>query len=406
MPPTSRLLVPLIMIISTFLLAHSSSILQKGLSGTFFDKVIVNEGNATRFVAISSPTVAPTSDPRQFENRTLHICGFDRGDLANYLFPELKKQSHDSLQLNTTSTNNSLLVYGLFGPCPLRRKPKRYDIGIEWISNHWNGKTLSINGEGTRRANGFVVPANLYQIGMAPSNHNNSIQIIFAAIALIGHYPEKQWHQIFNHSLKPQSTKKRFCVYAVSNCVDFREEAADAIAALYASDNNDDATNGNRSTIKTVYQGGQCKGKNGTLLEDLAWQSKKYVGPASAKWAGNSRLYRDYRFCLVMENEAIAGYITEKILNAFLAGCIPIYYGTEQIFDVFNSRAFVYYNISNPAPALERIRNLEDDAAALQQVMENEPILANGEATIEKYFSLADHVGSGNLKNKIRFLLA
>jgi alpha(1,3/1,4) fucosyltransferase len=51
---------------------------------------------------------------------------------------------------------------------------------------------------------------------------------------------------------------------------------------------------------------------------------------------------------LAMENRAARGYNTEKIINAFQAGSIPIYYGTTEVFDVFNARAFVFYNVSDP----------------------------------------------------------
>ena len=37
----------------------------------------------------------------------------------------------------------------------------------------------------------------------------------------------------------------------------------------------------------------------------------------------NDALFRHYRFCLVMENTVKPGYITEKIINAFMGGCIP-----------------------------------------------------------------------------------
>jgi hypothetical protein len=40
-----------------------------------------------------------------------------------------------------------------------------------------------------------------------------------------------------------------------------------------------------------------------------------------------------------MENKRANGYITEKILNTFLAGCIPIYYGTTEILNIFNKKA-------------------------------------------------------------------
>jgi Glycosyltransferase family 10 (fucosyltransferase) C-term len=66
------------------------------------------------------------------------------------------------------------------------------------------------------------------------------------------------------------------------------------------------------------------------------------------KWTGNARTLRRNRFVLAMENKAVRGNITEKIVNAFLAGSIPIYYGTTEIFDVFNASSFVFSNVSDP----------------------------------------------------------
>ena len=42
-----------------------------------------------------------------------------------------------------------------------------------------------------------------------------------------------------------------------------------------------------------------------------------------------------------MENTISEGYVTEKILNAFLAGSIPIYYGDKLAKEIFNPDSFV-----------------------------------------------------------------
>lgn len=98
------------------------------------------------------------------------------------------------------------------------------------------------------------------------------------------------------------------------------------------------------------------------------------------------------------------GYITEKIINAFLSGCIPIYYGTAEIFDIFNEKAFIYYNVSDPEPALKQVAYLESNETAYNETL-NQPILANGERTIEKYFSYSDKVGKGMVKHRIRKMM-
>ncbi len=39
---------------------------------------------------------------------------------------------------------------------------------------------------------------------------------------------------------------------------------------------------------------------------------------------------RDYRFCITYENAQVPGYVTEKLMHAKMAGCIPIYWGDSK----------------------------------------------------------------------------
>mmetsp|Transcript_7064 Transcript_7064/g.17371 ORF Transcript_7064/g.17371 Transcript_7064/m.17371 type:complete len:107 (+) Transcript_7064:2-322(+) len=98
------------------------------------------------------------------------------------------------------------------------------------------------------------------------------------------------------------------------------------------------------------------------------------------------------------------GYVTEKILNAFLGGCIPIYYGTSQIFDIFNRHAFIFWDINHPTEAMTTIRQLEDDDELYQQML-SETILNDGKTTIDKYFSLYPTIENGSLNQHVRQLL-
>jgi hypothetical protein len=108
-----------------------------------------------------------------------------------------------------------------------------------------------------------------------------------------------------------------------------------------------------------------------------------------------------YRFGLAMENANYPGYVTEKLPNAFLAGGVPVYYGTTDVFNLFNKDAFIYYDIDDPQAALDRIAYFETNRTAYAEVLA-QPILANGERTLEEYFSLSDDVGGGKLKQRIR----
>jgi hypothetical protein len=55
--------------------------------------------------------------------------------------------------------------------------------------------------------------------------------------------------------------------------------------------------------------------------------------------------YKDYKFVLAMENKMVDGYVTEKIINAFYSGAIPIYWGSSNITEFFNKDAFI--NVSD-----------------------------------------------------------
>lgn len=56
------------------------------------------------------------------------------------------------------------------------------------------------------------------------------------------------------------------------------------------------------------------------------------------------RYQEGFKFSIAFENANVAGYTTEKILQAFLAGSIPIYYGNPKIGQEINVDAFINCN--------------------------------------------------------------
>jgi GR25 family glycosyltransferase involved in LPS biosynthesis len=75
--------------------------------------------------------------------------------------------------------------------------------------------------------------------------------------------------------------------------------------------------------------------------------------------------YRKYKFALVCENSQSNGYITEKLLHAKLAGCVPIYWGAQDVTLDFNKEAFI--NVSDYTSfddLLQAIENLDKDTGA------------------------------------------
>lgn len=53
----------------------------------------------------------------------------------------------------------------------------------------------------------------------------------------------------------------------------------------------------------------------------------------------------DYKFNLALENSAIPGYVTEKIVEPFAAGTVPIYWGAPDVARDFNPESYI--NVSD-----------------------------------------------------------
>jgi hypothetical protein len=75
-----------------------------------------------------------------------------------------------------------------------------------------------------------------------------------------------------------------------------------------------------------------------------------------------------------MENTKIGHYITEKIINGFRAGTIPIYWGSQHVTKYFNSKRFLIIEDTSDSSmnsVIDKMVNMSDEEY-LQIV--NEPI--------------------------------
>jgi hypothetical protein len=50
---------------------------------------------------------------------------------------------------------------------------------------------------------------------------------------------------------------------------------------------------------------------------------------------------KKYKFCICFENSVFPGWVTERIFDCFLAGCIPVYLGDPNITDKIPDNAFI-----------------------------------------------------------------
>ena len=147
------------------------------------------------------------------------------------------------------------------------------------------------------------------------------------------------------------ASKEEFCNYVYSNGDGdpFRQELFKAI-----------------SGYKKVLSGGAFLNNIGYKVDDLESFQKKF------------------KFSIACENSYYTGYTTEKIINAFNARTIPIYWGNPDISDIINTKAMINcHDYPDMESLIEEIRRLDnDDEAYLQKLME--PILVD-ENMVTKY---------------------
>jgi hypothetical protein len=75
-------------------------------------------------------------------------------------------------------------------------------------------------------------------------------------------------------------------------------------------------------------------------------------------------LLGQYKFTIAFENTAYPGYVTEKIIDAMVAGSVPIYLGAPDIGDHVPQNAFIDASaFPNPLALADRLEQLTEPEA-------------------------------------------
>ena len=81
------------------------------------------------------------------------------------------------------------------------------------------------------------------------------------------------------------------------------------------------------------------------FIEELNKYKKVDMGGKYNNNVGNItnkiEFFSKYKFTIAMENTEADGYVSEKIIDSFLSGSIPIYYGDYMIDEYINPNSFI-----------------------------------------------------------------
>ena len=113
------------------------------------------------------------------------------------------------------------------------------------------------------------------------------------------------------------------------------------------------------SKYKTVDMGGRYRNNvGGTIKNKIEFLSS-------------------YKFSIGMENSEGDGYFSEKILDSYLAGTIPIYFGDYTIDEFINPKSFILIRDRNDIKEkIEYIKKIDNDDELYKKIL-SEKVITN-----------------------------
>lgn len=86
-------------------------------------------------------------------------------------------------------------------------------------------------------------------------------------------------------------------------------------------------------------------------------------------------LLKEYKFCLCPENSIYDGYVTEKLIDAYAGGTLPIYSGDVSVINDFNDAAYINYQFVRDMDMLVKKVMRTDLADEVYKTMYEQPLL-------------------------------
>ena len=154
----------------------------------------------------------------------------------------------------------------------------------------------------------------IFDVNFIPSEitADNIIPFPFGLFNII-HANETQNVGHLVNTRRLQENKQKFCIFAVSNGAGEQR---------------------NRFFHKlSEYKKVDSCGRHLTNMENCPgnWGSKEYL-----------EFISQYKFMICFENGSVPDYLTEKVINAYVANTIPIYWGCPNVSDYVNMDAILY----------------------------------------------------------------
>lgn len=103
-----------------------------------------------------------------------------------------------------------------------------------------------------------------------------------------------------------------------------------------------------------LYGRGWDQPSAGISAADQHAARKVYAGAIAPGALPKREVLNGYRFAICFENCVFPGYVTEKLFDCFLAGCVPVYWGAPDITDFVPEQTFIDFRHFGSLAELDR----------------------------------------------------
>jgi len=229
----------------------------------------------------------------------------------NIFLPILKKY----FDVEVTTQNPDVVIHSIFGG--MKETPKYKCKKILFLGENHRPQRFGSD----------------YSISFDPHSDTNFRLPLWQYFLILNPNMKKR---LFGPRIQHESFH-RFCSFTVSNPNNFMRNSAYDLLNSY----------------KKVSSYGRFKTNDLSLQK---WSQGKY-------WRDAKDLFFEgvkHKFSLVFENNGYPWYCTEKLMDAFLAGSLPIYWGDPKIKEDWNTDAFI--NINDYDNWLNKIKELDENS--------------------------------------------
>lgn len=121
-------------------------------------------------------------------------------------------------------------------------------------------------------------------------------------------------------------------------------------------------------------------------VDALGWHLNNTGVVVKPGWLAKIRTLARYRFAFAFENEAHPGYVTEKPLDAFQAGAIPLYWGCPLTAREINPDSLIdLTGCDDDGAACDRVLAVADDYDRWRALRETSPFLGRADFYFDAY---------------------